>query len=199
MQASHTYDLVIARLPPKVAKAHIFPFMKHKALLLLGQYCDNWYEVHLTSETLYITHMIDASLSLQGYRDKSTGMWTIDILDEPNRTDSRVQTTRIQANNVYEYKKKQDIVTYLYKAMLSPVKSTWIKAINAGVLNTWPGFTSDLVEKHLKKSNATVKGHLRQTRQNLRSKTKKTSLHQIHQLYHHHVSWRGPLSMRVSE
>ena len=80
--------------------------MKHKALLSLGQFCDNVYEVHLTSETIYITHMTDASLSLQVYRDKTTGMWTINISDELNKTDTRVQRIRLQSNNVYEYKKK---------------------------------------------------------------------------------------------
>ena len=79
-------------------------------------------------------------------------MRTINISDEPNKTDTRVQTTRLQANNVYEYKKKHDTVTYLHKAAFSPVKSTRIKAIKAGIFNTWPGLTSDLVMKHLKKS-----------------------------------------------
>ena len=42
--------------------------------------------------------------------------------------------------------------------------------------NTWPGLTVDLVMKHLDKSEATVKGHLRQTRQKFRSITKKLSI-----------------------
>ena len=54
------------------------------------------------------------------------------ISEEPTKTDQRLQTTRLQANNVYEYKKKQDTVTYLHKTVFSPVKSTWIKVINAG-------------------------------------------------------------------
>ena len=73
-------------------------------------------------------------------------MWIINIFDEPNKTDLRVQTTRLQAKNIYKYKKKQDTVTFLHKAGFSPVKSTCIKAINAGFFNTWPGLTSELVE-----------------------------------------------------
>ena len=78
------------------------------------------------------------------------------------------------ANNVYEHKKKKDTVSYLHKAAFSPVKSTWIQVIQAGFYTTWPGLTPELVEKYLDKSTATVKGHLRQIRQNLRS-TKTTT------------------------
>ena len=74
--------------------------------------------------------MTDESLFKQGYRNKPTGMWTIYISDELNKTDTRVQTTILQANNIYEYKKKQYTVTYLHKASFSPVKSTWIKSIS---------------------------------------------------------------------
>ena len=46
---------------------------------------------------------------------------------------------------------------------------TWTKAIDAGYFATWPGLTSELVRKHLPKLLATVKGHLKQDRQNIRS------------------------------
>lgn len=62
------------------------------------------------------------------------------------------------------------------KTTFSPVKSIWIKAINVGFFNTWPGFTSELVEKHLHKSEATVKGHLWKILQNLRSTAKKSPI-----------------------
>ena len=51
-----------------------------------------------------------------------------------------------------------------------------MKAINVGFVNTWSGLTVDLVMKFLDKSEATVKGYLRQIRQNLRSTTKKLSI-----------------------
>ena len=66
-------------------------------------------------------------------------------------------------------KTKADLVQYLHRAAFSPVVSTWTRAIDAGFFATWPGLTSDLVRKHLPKSLATAKGHLRQDRQNIRS------------------------------
>jgi hypothetical protein len=46
------------------------------------------------------------------------------------------------------------------------VPSTLLATINAGNFSSWPGFTSDLVKKHLPKSQATIKGHLQQQRKN---------------------------------
>ena len=163
MQATHTAKLAIEHLPDEVRKAYLFSEMQDKCLLSLGQFCDNGYEVHLTMKEIFITHLSDPALSLKGHRDPISKMWTVDIT-KPCPTESRVQTTRLMANNVYEYKKKKDIVTYLHRAAFSPVKSTWIQAIQAGFFTTWPGLTPALVDKHLNKSPATIKGHLRQIR-----------------------------------
>jgi hypothetical protein len=49
---------------------------------------------------------------------------------------------------------------------------TWIKAIKAGQFTTWPALTEELVRKHLPKEVATVKCHLNQRCNNLRSTTR---------------------------
>jgi hypothetical protein len=49
------------------------------------------------------------------------------------------------------------------------VPSTFIKAIEAGNFVTWPTLTAQYVRKYLEKSEATIKGHLNQTRKNVRS------------------------------
>ena len=59
---------------------------------------------------------------------------------------------------------KADLVQYLYQCAFSPVVHTWTKAIDAGFFDTWPGLTSEMVRKHLPKSLATAKGHLKQDR-----------------------------------
>jgi hypothetical protein len=66
----------------------------------------------------------------------------------------------------------------LYAAAGSPVPLTIIKAMEAGNFTTWPTLTEQQVKKYLKISEATVKGHLNQTRKNVRSTGPKT----------HHVS-----------
>jgi hypothetical protein len=69
----------------------------------------------------------------------------------------------------------QDLVVYLHRACFSPVTRTWTATIDAGYFATWPGLTSALVRKHLPKSIATAKGHLRQDRKNVRSTKLTTS------------------------
>jgi hypothetical protein len=54
----------------------------------------------------------------------------------------------------------------------------FIKAIEDGNFTAWPTLTAQHVKKYLEKLEATVKGHLNQTRKNVRSARPKT----------HHVS-----------
>ena len=72
-------------------------------------------------------------------------------------------------NNIYEITKAKELVTFLHAAAGFPVVDTWVKAIRNEQFATWPGFTSALVYKNLPKSNKTVKGHLKQQQQNVRS------------------------------
>jgi hypothetical protein len=74
-----------------------------------------------------------------------------------------------QANNLQAFPSKADLVQFLHGAAGYPVPSTWIQAIESGHYNTWPGLTAPLVRKHLPKSPATVKGHMQQQRQGIRS------------------------------
>ena len=161
--SSHTALLAFLHLPQAIHKAHVFPFMQNKALLSLVQFCDKECDVVLTKNTIAINHHHGPALSLQGHRNQTTGMRTIDI----SHTSSQASTTS-QSNNVYELHKKRDIITYLHKAAFSPVPSTWIEAIETGFFTSWPGLAAKLVKNHLPKSTATVKGHLRQIRQNIR-------------------------------
>eukprot|EP00957_Ditylum_brightwellii_P153026 11648364-Ditylum_brightwellii.AAC.1 len=45
----------------------------------------------------------------------------------------------------------------------------WKKAVNAGFFAIWPGQTENVIKKHLQRSSATIKGHLKRTRKNVRS------------------------------
>jgi hypothetical protein len=117
--------------------------------------------------------VIDGNVSVQGrivmhgQRDLSTGLWTV-LLDTNNTKQNE------SINSVYEISKVYDTIQYLHAAAGSPVPSTFVKAIKAGNLTTWPTLTPEHVNKYLEKSEATVKGHLNQTSKNVRStKTKK--------------------------
>jgi hypothetical protein len=49
------------------------------------------------------------------------------------------------------------------------VTDTWLKAIQNGHFATWPSVTVENMRKYLSKSDATSKGHMNKTRQNIRS------------------------------
>ena len=54
-----------------------------------------------------------------------------------------------------------------------PVKSTWIKAIQAGNFVGWPLLTAQNVRKYYPETVETPKGHMAQTRKNVRSTKRK--------------------------
>ena len=112
-----------------------------------------------------MVHNTDPSLSFEGGRDKHTRMWMIDLKSIPEHTEIKARPS-LQVNNVYGLSVKKDIVQYLHRTSESPVTSTWYAAINNGNYTTWPGLTSANVRKHLAKSIATTKGHMRQIHQN---------------------------------
>jgi hypothetical protein len=57
-----------------------------------------------------------------------------------------------------------------------PVKSTWLKAIKAGNYVGWPMLNERNVQKYYPETTETAKGHLNQTRKNIRSTKAKAPL-----------------------
>ena len=64
---------------------------------------------------------------------------------------------------------KSQLAQYLHATCMSPVPSTFIRAINNNNFISWPGLTPQLISKHLPKKIATVQGHLKSERQGLQS------------------------------
>jgi hypothetical protein len=64
---------------------------------------------------------------------------------------------------------QQDLLLFLHAACFSPAHSTWEAAIKRGFFQSWPILNSRKLPARLPPSIATAKGHLDQTRQNLRS------------------------------
>jgi hypothetical protein len=66
-----------------------------------------------------------------------------------------------------------DTIAYLHAECFSPVKDTWINAIEVGNFTEWPALSPDRVRKDPHKADATVKGHTNQQRQNTGSTQKR--------------------------
>ena len=103
---------------------------------------------------------------MTGPRDLHTGLWRIPLTNTITTPPSPVN---MECHHAYQEQTIPDLIKFLHATAFSPVPSTWIKAIQRGFFQSWPGLTTAAVRKHLPKSEATTKGHLDQTRKNLRS------------------------------
>ncbi len=169
IQASHTALLDLPDLPLAARQAHIFPQLKHNALISIAQFCDHGCTAVFTATSVRI--FLDSKILIQGSRQSTTNLWTIDLQQQTTPPASKTETLNVghAANSVYEMETKSDLVTYLHKCCYSPTTSGWLKAIKNGFFTTWPGLDQVLVQKHLLKSAATVKGHQRQQFKNIPS------------------------------
>ena len=62
-----------------------------------------------------------------------------------------------------------DLAQWNHATLFSTVNQTLIKSAKKGYFDTWPNLTSELINKHLTPSMETAKGHMHQTRKNLKS------------------------------
>jgi hypothetical protein len=84
-----------------------------------------------------------------------------------------MNTKIAQCNHGHDNNNQKDLINFLHAASFSPVKSTWIAAIENGNFSSWPGWNEQGVEKYLSKSTSTTKCHFNQQRQNARTKKNK--------------------------
>ena len=83
-----------------------------------------------------------------------------------------------KAHSVYDLPSLEALGRYMHAAVGLPVKSTWLKAIKHGNYNSWPVLTYNNAAEYFPQSAETIKGHMLQPSQGVRS-TKKIR-HKIH-------------------
>ena len=88
---------------------------------------------------------------------------------KPQRPSKRATKALQQANSVYDLPSIEECIKWMHAACGFRVKSTWIKAIEVGNIKGWPLLTVKRVKKYYPETVETPKGHLNQTRQNVRS------------------------------
>jgi hypothetical protein len=84
-----------------------------------------------------------------------------------------------QANSVYDLPSTEQAIKWMHAVCGYPVKSTWLKAIKAGNYVEWLLLTEQNVKKYYPETTETPKGHLNQSRKNVRS-TKPKPLEELH-------------------
>ncbi|KAG7350061.1 reverse transcriptase RNA-dependent DNA polymerase [Nitzschia inconspicua] len=114
------------------------------------------------------------NLLLTGSRDPGNGLWHLD-LSSPTAavatTRNTVQPgpTESAAFTIDHRTSPANLVAFAHASLFSPALSTLHDALRLGYLTGVPGLTAETLRRHPPHSTATTKGHLDQTRKNLRS------------------------------
>eukprot|EP00804_Cyclotella_cryptica_P012316 CCRYP_020812-RA/>CCRYP_020812-RA protein AED:0.35 eAED:0.35 QI:0/0/0/1/1/1/2/0/506 len=107
-----------------------------------------------------------ALMSVVWWRD-NRGLWMVPIDDAPAISPCIAVTE--SANSVCELPSTNEVVPFLNAALGYPTKARLLKAAKHGNLVTFPGLTPKNIAKHFPESNKTQKGHMKQTKQGIRS------------------------------
>ena len=100
--------------------------------------------------------------------DCTNGLWNIPLEPCPPTQQSPTRSHPNQANVILRQDiTKRKLAKYFHAAAFSPVKSTFIAAINNGHFTSFPGLSVSLISKNLPQSPFTVKGHLDKEQNNL--------------------------------
>jgi hypothetical protein len=112
----------------------------------------------------------DGAVIIQDKRDSTNGLWSIP-LDPSTKPPPRIPHPEPpQANGIIQTTKtKADLAAFLHGCAFSPSPTTLLRAISRGHFINWPGMTVELISRHLPKSMATSKGHLRMQQKNIQS------------------------------
>ena len=116
---------------------------------------------------------------LIGVRD-SHGRYRIPLVQQrgqwqPRRPSKHARKILRQANSVYDLPSTEQAIKWMHAVCGYPVKSTWLKAIKAGNYVGWPMLNERNVQKYYPETIETEKGHLNQTRKNVRSTKAKSA------------------------
>ena len=93
---------------------------------------------------------------------------------KPRKPSKKSKKFLQEANSVYDLPNIEEVVRWMHAVCGYPVKSTWIKAIKAVNFTGWPMLNKHNETKYYLETTKTPKGHLNQTRKNVRSTKPKT-------------------------
>ena len=168
MTSTYAGHLNIPALPATATESHIVPEMTTHNLLSVGQLCDAGCTATVTKDKIEVVH--DNKIIITGTRSPETTLWHLDL---PHEVDPDT-IFPYHANAAIGTNTAANMVAFMHAAFFSPALSTLEKAMQKGYLPNIPGFTTTTLKKHPPQSAAMIKGHLDQTRQNVRS-TKNTT------------------------
>ena len=141
-------------------------------LAAVANLVDEGHEVTFREHDAIVTQNNNKNVVLRGWRDTENRLWRVPITSPTPFTTTNNATSTCQVNSIYDCQGEKQLIQFYHATLFSPVKTTLLKAIKKGYLRGWPGLTAQAVQRNINVEEATVKGHLNQKRQGIRS-TKK--------------------------
>ncbi|KAL9178273.1 hypothetical protein ACHAXT_001701 [Thalassiosira profunda] len=176
--ATNVTKLPFERLSAAAAEAHEFPDFPD-SLMSVGKTNDDGNVSIFTKDGVTVHREEDVLITLRGepiligvrdgngrYRiplHQSRDSWTPRVPSEAKAAELR------QANSVYDLPSMEQGIRWMHAVCGYPVKSTWLKAVKAGNFHGWPLLSPSAIKKYYPETAETPKGHMAQSRKNVRS------------------------------
>jgi hypothetical protein len=164
MTSTHEGHLDIPALPPAATLTHVVPELSTHSLISIGQLCDAGCTAIVNRNTIDIEY--EGNVVMSGDRSEATTLWHL------NYTPQSINGTSLlpyYAHATIGTNTTKNIIEFFHAAMFSPTNSTLYKALQLNYITNIPGVTTAAFKKYAPFSAATIKGHLDQTRKNIRS------------------------------
>ena len=144
------------------------PSLNGQSLISIGQLCDSGCDIQFSATSVTVRH--EGALIFSGTRNMTTKLWYLTASPTNHAPFHHFANAAVGAPT------PANLVTFAHAALFSPVLTTLESALKRGFLVNFPGLTATLLRKYPPTSRATIKGHLDQTRKNVRS-TKHSTTH----------------------
>ena len=178
---THTALLPMSQLRMAARTTHILPTLTLTSLMSMKALADNGYVTifHPRYKGVTVYDANDVLISaqqealLRGYRDQH-GLWRIPLVDKTQNVNTQTIALNRPApttivNNVYEWPSTGKVVVFHHASLGFPTKTTLLSATQNNFLASFPGLTTDSVNKFYPKTDETPKDHMQQSKQRVRS------------------------------
>lgn len=95
---------------------------------------------------------------MSGNKNQQRQLW---YFNNNEHTVPNNENNKNMINNIIITGTRKQLALFYHHAAFSPVRSTFIRAIQNGAFKSWPGLIVDLIRKHLPDQPATALGHMK--------------------------------------
>ena len=172
MTSASTCDMAIPQLPSEIPNTgHVVPGFQDN-LVGVGPMCDTNCTVTFKNHSVNIYSPTGTPIIKSLRKTTVPCLWNMSIITNPVNMPplpNDNKTTTLQDFSAYDLPSVEVLIQYYHTAAGLPVRGTWLKAIKAGNFTSCPGLTYQNSANACPTTDKTLKGHMFQVRQGVRS------------------------------